>query len=389
MISFQNTVNRVITGLISFFVGIRARPVVGFLEGPDRCELLAAQFQDRMQSIYANYKEISDASPASSKALLLILTRASDPYSPLLHQFTYEALAREEKTVTNDAVSIPNSRGMSFVSLNFFEDKIFQEIRYLMNYEAGDRLSKLNKPIADLERAADSEKNPQAKADLLRRLARMRNDREAIANHVTLADNLAQIISAKQLVSLAEFEQAVVTEVREERSFHPRLVELEGPLGKLGPSEIDKIRLLALYNLKAEKKITKDEDLVRIMQSCGIGMQYKPVVWNVMRLTKPYDRSAKDCIVKGAKTLKADKWVPLIHDVTAQAVDGKLSSKKFSLPPDYKECRTIVVFMMGGISYMELRWLENVRQNAKGRSVFVGATDIVTPVEFVSRLQRL
>ena len=126
--------NRVVEGIYSLVMATRANaPVIRYLKTSDVCFRVA----DRVS---AKLKEDSDFMQRMSKAnmsqttQILIYDRREDPVTPILNQWTYQAMIHEVLGIKNNRVDLKHveklEEDMKEVVLSPDEDTFYQKIMY-------------------------------------------------------------------------------------------------------------------------------------------------------------------------------------------------------------------------------------------------------------------
>ncbi len=101
--------DRLVQGLSSLFLSLRRRPVIRYQRGSDAAQRLA-------ESLYGlTYKQqvaVFDFGSHRTSPVVLLLDRRDDPVTPLLTQWTYQAMIHEllginDGTVVLDTPKVP------------------------------------------------------------------------------------------------------------------------------------------------------------------------------------------------------------------------------------------------------------------------------------------
>ena len=166
------------------------------------------------------YRELFDFRPTAGPApLLLILDRRNDPVTPLLSQWTYQAMVHELIGIQNGRVRIDGEEKLelrdvvlSTASDAFYSQNIFANFgdlgasiaQYVQDYQAkntslGPASKNRIETVADMKRFV--EEYPE-----FRRLG------GNVSKHVSLVGELSRIVERDELLSVSEVEQSLASQ---------------------------------------------------------------------------------------------------------------------------------------------------------------------------------
>jgi len=97
---------RTVEGLVSVLLALRKRPVIRY----DRNSEMARRVAKEVHYVMSQESSLFDFRVPDSPPLLLILDRRNDPVTPLLKQWTYQAMLHELLTIRNNLVTSPEVR---------------------------------------------------------------------------------------------------------------------------------------------------------------------------------------------------------------------------------------------------------------------------------------
>jgi hypothetical protein len=317
---------------------------------------------------------------ASGNTLLLIVSRGTDPVAPLLHQFTYEAFVRETLAPTEELL-LDETDKSSLVVLNYYEDELFRKLRFLEYQKLQDVIEPEIAPFRELEKQAKEGESTQIRSEATKKLARENRRRCEAGNHYHILGKLSDLISGKPLVSVSEFEQSLATGSESGKEFKPTVAKLSAAVMQTKLDPIDAARVMALFHIRLG---LPESDIDKLCTTIRIEQQHRRAIANVRTaLGTPIPRKTEAMLVKDA--FKTDKYIPLVSELVGNAVEGKLDAKFFEVPAHTGRYQNVVLFVVGGISFMELRWLDNTRARLKGTKLYVGSTTYLTPRAFLAQ----
>uniref|UniRef100_A0A673CTT4 Syntaxin binding protein 3 n=1 Tax=Sphaeramia orbicularis TaxID=375764 RepID=A0A673CTT4_9TELE len=317
----------------------------------------------------AKHYEMDDS--GKKKAQLLIVERGFDPVSPILHELTYQAMAYDLIDVQNDTYKYKSKDGSEKQAQLNEDDMLWVKLRH--------------KHIAEK------------------------------TVHLQLAEDCMQHFSNNvERLCKAEQDLAVGSDVEG--------VKVKDPMRTLLPvllhpySTYDKIRAVLLYIFSLNG--TTDENLSKLIQHVKIEddrefiLNWKelgvPIITSCILRLKSYvrDRSQE-------QTYNLSRWTPVIKDVMEDAVENKLDTREW---PHQSECPAawngsgavsarqkhkpsaqderrsgsrLIIFVIGGISYSEMRCAYEVTQAVKSCEVIIGSSHILTPTSLLNDIKAL
>uniref|UniRef100_A0A7N6AJI0 Syntaxin binding protein 3 n=1 Tax=Anabas testudineus TaxID=64144 RepID=A0A7N6AJI0_ANATE len=322
----------------------------------------------------ARYYELDDS--GKKKAQVLILERDFDPISPILHELTYQAMAY-------DLVDIQNDTYNTFLAENGAEKQA------LLNEDDMLWVKLRHRHIAEVSKTV----------------------------HLQLAEDCMQCYSNNvEKLCKAEQDLAVGSDVEG--------VKVKDPMRTLLPvllhqySTYDKIRAVLLYIFSVSG--TTDENLSKLIQHVKIEDE-RDFILNWKELGVPIITSPTFFFSR--KTVRRDRsqeekynlsrWTPVIKDVIEDAVENKLDIKewphqsespavwngsgavsarqkhKASAQDERRSGSRLIIFILGGISFSEMRCAYEVTQSVKSCEVIIGSSHILTPKSLLDNIKAL
>jgi len=244
--------------------------------------------------------------PSRGRSTLLLFDRADDCLSPLMHDFTYQAMVNdllpiEEDKITYKSETIGTGEAAEGketkdkdVLLNE-KDQVWVELR---GKHIADVIQTLSSRIREMVNSSTSKvaknKGDDAKAlslsqmaSALKALPEYREVMDKLSQHMHLSHQCMEIFNKKGLLELAEVEQTLATGKTEEGRV-PKLNELvdmvEEQLQSVQDSQV-RLRLLAIYILSQNGVRPSDQD--RLFAAARLSPQEQKVLSNLEKMGCP------------------------------------------------------------------------------------------------------
>lgn len=206
---------RHVAGLTALLLSLKKRPVIRY----ERMSSLAKRLGEEI------HYQTTQGQPAlfdfrltePSPPLLLILDRRNDPVTPLLSQWTYQAMVHQVLGIHNGRVSLPPSSGVSKpdqreLVLSTSEDPFFQRNLY-DNF--GDLGASIKRYVLEFQTKTASSKKIETVQDMKRFVEEYPEFRKLSGNvskHVTLLGELSRVVEEEKLLEVSEIEQSLASQ---------------------------------------------------------------------------------------------------------------------------------------------------------------------------------
>ncbi|QUC19353.1 uncharacterized protein UV8b_03594 [Ustilaginoidea virens] len=420
------------------------RPDKAFHEASVLCSHLARFVQEELDG-YAHWNP--DFPPPSNRpqSTLIVTDRSMDLMAPLLHEFTYQAMAHDLlsikdgdrvtfRTKINAGTAEEQEKDMELSD----KDKIWVENRHRHMKDTIDKL------MGDFQKFLDQ--NPHftndsrdatslnAIRDMLAGLPQFQEMKEAYSLHLTMAQECMNIFQRNKLPDLASIEQTMSTgsdeDFRKPKNVLETIVRLLDD-GAITPP--DRLRLIVMYVLYRGGVIA--EDVQKLLIHASLPPQDGEVVANLELLGGktshvlkeprqpppplfPRDRDPRSA--QATEEYALSRYEPTLKSMLDALTRGALDQAVFphvkppmdpnedllvaqggSLragrpnwnwaaagrrPPENRQ--RIIVFMAGGATYSESRACYEVSRD-KGRDVILATSHMLTPQLFVRQVTDL
>lgn len=201
--------DRCIDGIVSLLLSLKiARPTLRYTAASSTSRRLAEMVSARITGEAAALFEFRKSAGAEGGTTLLFLDRRDDPLTPLLAQWTYQAMVHELFGITNNRVHLPNAKpDHREVVLDSQQDEFFRDNMYCNFGDLGENMKAL---VEDFGQKTRTAQNIQTIDDMKRVVANFPEFRAMGTNvekHVATVGELSRVVSEKNLMKISELEQ--------------------------------------------------------------------------------------------------------------------------------------------------------------------------------------
>ena len=387
--SFLLVAPQMIRGLISFFLTIKAFPNIAFPKDNKQMESFARQITDEFNSVVKDLDRPESIN--KNNTLLILFPRGMDKIIPLLHRFTYQAMIYENFNVENETITLKEGDPDTLLSLSPYEDQIFAESMYthFTDFKSIADRAKSFASIRDIVTNKSIDKSSPQYKKALKQYISSSSEMSHAQNHFDVVVYLDEQQDKRQLINVSTYEQQLASGTKVDdgvrTSYSPKFNDLQQQCVLNGPDPFDKLRVMATYVNTGGS--LKPNEITRLLEVSNIEPKWKAAIDNMSLLPKPVKR--KSSMDPGEDNpYNTDVYFPYAAKVALDAID-KLDKDVWVAPQHSGRYQNIVIFFVGGVSYGELEKLELVRLRNKSVKFFVGATNTVTPKQFLAQTRIL
>jgi syntaxin-binding protein 1 len=387
---------------------------------------------------YAQWNQNFPPPASRPQGILVIADRSMDLVAPLIHEFTYQAMAHDllpikegdktyYKTVVTEGDGDQQEKEMEIGE----KDKIWVENRHRHMKDTIEKLmGDFQKFISENHNFTNSEGDAtslNAIKDMLAGLPQFQALKEAYSLHLSMAQECMNIFQHNKLPDIASVEQSLATgldeDFRKPKNLADQVVRLLDD-ENIGPS--DRLRLIMMYIMYRDGII--GEDIQKLLAHSSLPLQDGEVISNLDLLGAHITRTLKDTKPapqplfprKTTPTAQSEEYAlsrfePMLKLMLDDIVKGALDQSTFpylkppldnseelaaqsqaslrSAKPTWARNRTstvesrqrIIVFMAGGATYSESRACYEVSKTSN-RDIFLATTHMLTPAMFVRQV---
>ncbi|KAJ4472397.1 Sec1 family-domain-containing protein [Lentinula lateritia] len=374
----SDALERSVQGITAVLLSLKKKPLIRYEKMSGMAKKLAAEIQHRMHS----ESVLFDFRPTQIPPLLLILDRRNDPVTPLLSQWTYQAMVHELIGIQNgrvDLSSVPDIRQeLSEVTLTTSSDPFFQA-HHLETF--GDLGTSLKDYVQSYQSRslAHSPSSINSISDMKRFIEDYPEFRKLSGNvskHVALVGELSRLVSKHKLLEVGEVEQGLAT------SSGADYKDVQNVVKDSAITTIHKLRIVILYALRYQKtQATNIANLINLLLANGVSREDARLVYVFLNISGADQRqddlfSTESLLAKGRSALKGLKGVenvytqhtPHLSQTIENIFKGRLRDTSYPFLENpganasLQRPQDIIIFMIGGTTYEEAKSVAQINQ---------------------------
>ncbi|WKT44201.1 hypothetical protein QSH57_009054 [Fusarium oxysporum f. sp. vasinfectum] len=402
-----DSLQRCSEGLVAVLLSLKKKPLIRY----QKTSPLAKKLASEVRYLMTQEDSLFDFRKVDTPPILLVLDRREDPVTPLLTQWTYQAMVHHLLGIQNGRVDLSDVPDISpeqkEIVLSQDQDPFFKKNMFL-NF--GDLGGNIKEYVGQFQSKTKNNENIESISDMKRFIEEYPEFRKLSGNvskHVTLVSELSRRVAADNLLEVSELEQSLAcndnhgTDVKNIQRliqspnvtpeskvglvalyalrYHkhpsntlPMLQDLLVAAGNVSPREADLVSKVTAYHNSLQASQSQG-GISEIFESAGIfsgtGSRFKGLkgVENVYTQHSPLLETTLQNLIKGR-----------LKDQQYPFVEGGGTTK--DKPQD------IIVFIAGGATYEEAKMIAELNASSPGVRVVLGGTTIHNSATFLEEV---
>ncbi|CCA69277.1 probable vacuolar protein sorting protein VpsB [Serendipita indica DSM 11827] len=403
---------RSVQGVLAVLLSLKKKPIIRYERMSGMAKKLGGEIVHRIQSEQALF----DFRLTQVPPLLLILDRRNDPVTPLLSQWTYQAMVHELLGINNgrvDLSKVPEIRPeLKDITLTLQTDPFFSH-NHLATF--GDLGTNLKSYVTSYQSRSLSTSSINSIADMKRFVEEYPEFQKLggnVSKHVALVGELSRIVERDHLMAVGEVEQGLATGSGADFKSVQELI--------LNPAiqPYNKLRLAMLYALRYQKQSASNiATLVSLLKEQGVSPSDAQLVYAALNMSGADQRqddlfSLENILAKSRSALKGLKGVenvymqhrPHLSETLENLLKGRLKETSYPFVEGQKgvgpnlalqKPQDVIIFMVGGVTYEEARVVALLNQELAGNGtamnpgtrILLGGTSIHNSSSYLAMIQ--
>ncbi|UJR35612.1 hypothetical protein I4U23_028362 [Adineta vaga] len=416
----DNLLRRTVQGLVSLLLSLRKKSAtIRYQKSSYMSGMLAEKLANTLRrQLDFNASNINE----TSQTVVLIVDRREDAITPLLNQWTYQAMVHELIGIKNNRVNLSQVPGVTKeleeVVMNAEYDEFYADNLYNSFGEIATNIKSLMEHFQEKHKSQSKIESITDMKTFVESYPQFKKLSGTVSKHVTIVSELSRLIGLHHLLETSETEQNLVCQ-----SDHNEIVQKIKQLIKDNNiRDEDILRLICLYALRYERRNGNEinslkQEVQKYRQFSNKYLQFMQTILHYggekfrqadlfntqtsMAITRNFIRG-----LKGVDNVYA-QHIPLIKDLLEQLLRGKLkdtlypsvSSKdqinstshyttsqqnQFQQQGQLIKPSEIIVFVIGGITYEESYHIHMM--NKQGARIILGGSYIHNFSSFIDEV---
>ncbi|MED6209023.1 vacuolar protein sorting-associated protein 45 [Stylosanthes scabra] len=398
--TLQRFCDRVVDGLAAVFLALKRRPVIRYQRTSDIAKRIAHETNKLM---YQEESGLFDFRRTEVSPLLLVLDRRDDPVTPLLNQWTYQAMVHELIGIQDNKVDFKSigkfSKDQEEVVLSSEQDSFFKANMYENFGDIGMNIKRL---VDEFQQVSKSNQNIQTIEDMAKFVDNYPEYRKMhgnVSKHVTLVTEMSKIVEQRKLMTVSQTEQELACNGGQGAAFEA----VTNLLNDDSVSDVDRLRLVMLYALRYEK-----DSPVQLMQLfnklASRSAKYKSGLVQFLLKQAGVDKRTGDLFgnrdlmniarnmargLKGVENVYTQHQ-PLLFQTMESIVKGRLRDVDYPFVGNHFQQgrpQEVIIFIVGGTTYEESRCVALQNASNIGIRFILGGSSILNSKRFIRDLE--
>jgi vacuolar protein sorting-associated protein 45 len=373
--------NRIVEGIISVCLSNRVLPVIKCVRDSPVCKKISRAVTDFFEK---NFDFVKKECGRDNNGILFLFDRKEDPVTPLLNQWSYQAMLHELIGINNNICEIRHKgEKIDKFPLNDYDDKFF--INH-MNSEFDLVADEIEKLVVKMNKESFDKKvdSIQDLKKFIQSLPEKKKESAEFTKHTYLFYELSEIMQRRKLLELSTLEQDLACYDNKKEHYN-KIVSI---IKDIQINPLDKAKLYMLYCFRYEED-SSINNLRSIMYDNGLKdwTEYSDYLHAYAGKNKrALDvLSNKDFLAKSKNKIFSSfgiksqniffQHMSYLNSVLERVIKGKTKENEVETVfkvSEKEKVNKVIVFTYGGATYEEARNLSSLSKTLDIPIIFGG-----------------
>lgn len=418
-----STLTECTKSLTSLLLSLKLKPEIRFDANSKICSKLAREISSDIEQ---NEKTLFDFPAMDSTPLLILLDRKNDPLTPLLQPWTYQSMLNEYIGIKRNIVDLSNipdiDKDMKTVTVSPKQDAFFHSTMYLNFGELGDQVNQYVTNYKDKTHTNTQIDTIEDIKGFIEKYPEFRKLSGSVAKHMAIVGELDRQLQLRDIWRLSEVEQNLAVHKDNQDDY-------QAMLGLLRDSNLRneyKLKLACIYSLKHGDNVSRTNELVQVLteqlsaEDVNLFHKFRSIFHGnqAKAETQGHSRDKDDLLSELARKFNSKmgsrnnpatenvymQHVPKISTLLSDISKNQVSRDRLktikgsqiveSLPPVSSSTsaaappQDIVIFVIGGVTYEEARFVHQFNETMKNKiRVVLGGTSVLSTSDFIQSIR--
>ncbi|CAI6333473.1 unnamed protein product [Periconia digitata] len=404
----QDSLQRSTEGVMALLLALKKKPLIRYQKN----SLLAKKLATEVRYHITQEDQLFDFRKVDTPPILLIVDRRDDPVTPLLTQWTYQAMVHELLGINNGRVDlrdVPDIRPeLKEITLSPDQDPFFKKNMYLNFGDLGQNAKEYVEQFASKQQGSQKLDSIADMKRFIEDFPEFRKLSGNVTKHVTLVGELSRRVGEESLLDCSELEQSLACTDNHSNDVKSLQRIIQDPRI---PAD-NKLRLTAIYALRYSKNSSNSTPMLLDLLSVSGGvprnrinlipklltyhtsLQASNVAGGMPDLFQPgsFFGGARDRIkgLKGVENVYT-QHSPRLEATLQDLIKGRLNQQAYPFVEGGGSTKDkpqdVVIFMVGGTTYEEAKMVAQVNASSPGVRVALGGTTVHNSTSFLEEVE--
>ncbi|EMC97040.1 hypothetical protein BAUCODRAFT_32783 [Baudoinia panamericana UAMH 10762] len=407
----HDSLTRTTEGVLALLLSLKKKPLIRYERNSVLCRKLATEVRYAM----TQEEQLFDFRRPDTPPILLLVDRRDDPITPLLTQWTYQAMVHELMGIENGRVNlsdVPDVRPeFKEIVISQDQDPFFSKNLYLNFGDLGQNAKDYVEQFAAKQADGKKLESIEDMKRFVEEYPEFRRLSGNVTKHVTLVTELSRRVETDHLLDVSELEQSLACNDNHTLDVKTLQQMIQNPA--IPPA--NKLRLVAIYALRyANHASNHTPALMDLLAVAGGVSRYRI---NLIPKLLAYASSVHAASTEGApmpalfqpaqnifsearsrinRGLRGVENVytqhsPRLENTLQDLIKGRLSMTAYPFVDGGGQTRDkpqdVIVFMVGGATYEEAKMVAQINATSPGVRVVLGGTDVLNSARFLDEVE--